>query len=84
MLEAEGWFEENPNQTVAARQLAETEVTTATSGALVGAFPAIRNVVTATTDRLLLTDEDPAELLNQAAEEANVILEEYNLLNAPQ
>lgn len=84
MLEAEGWFEENPNQTVAARQLAETEVTTATSGALVGAFPAIRNVVTAATDRLLLTDEDPAELLNQAAEEANVILEEYNLLNAPE
>ncbi len=83
MLEAEGWFEENPNQTVAARQLAESQVTPATSGALVGGFPAIRNVVTAAIDRVLLTDEDPAAILEAAAEEANVIIEEYNLLNAP-
>jgi sn-glycerol 3-phosphate transport system substrate-binding protein len=80
-LEAEGWFEENPNQSVAARQLAESEVTPATSGAILGAFPAIRNVVTAAIDRVLLTDEDPAEVLSAAAEEANTILEEYNLLN---
>lgn len=83
MLEAEGWFEQNPNQTVAARQLAESKVTPATSGALVGGFPAIRNVVTAAIDRVLLTDEDPAAILEAAAEEANVIIEEYNLLNAP-
>lgn len=83
MLDAEGWFDENPNQTVAAQQLAESEITPATSGALVGGFPAIRNVVTAATDRILLTDEDPAAVLEAAAAEANVIIEEYNLLNAP-
>ena len=83
MLEAEGWFDENPNQTVAAQQLSESQVTPATSGALVGGFPAIRNVVTAAIDRVLLTDEDPAAILEAAAAEANTIIEEYNLLNAP-
>lgn len=83
MLEEAGWFAENPNQTVAMQQLAQSTVTPATSGALVGGFPAIRNAVTAATDRLFLTDEDPAALLQQAASEANVIIEEYNLLSAP-
>jgi len=82
MLEADGWFEENPNQTVAAAQLAASEVNPATSGALVGGFPAIRNVVTAAIDRVLLTDEDAASILNDAAAQANIIIEEYNLLNA--
>lgn len=81
LLESEGWFEENPNQTVAAAQLAQSEVTPATSGALVGGFPAIRAEVTAAIDRVLLTDDDPAEVLAEAAEEANIIIEEYNLLN---
>ena len=83
LLEAEGWFAQWPNQTVAARQLAESTVTPATSGALVGGFPAIRNLVTAAIDRVLLTDDDPAAVLAEAAAGANVIIEEYNLLNAP-
>lgn len=83
LLEAEGWFEQDPNQTIAARQLAESTVTPATSGALVGGFGAIRNLVTAAIDRVLLTDDDPAAVLDEAAAEANVIIEEYNLLNAP-
>jgi sn-glycerol 3-phosphate transport system substrate-binding protein len=82
LLEAEGWFEKNPNQTVAAAQLAGSQVTPATSGALVGGFPAIRNVVTAAIDTILLTDQDPKAVLDAAAAEANAIIEEYNLLNA--
>lgn len=81
-LAAEGWFETNPNQTVAADQLAQSQNTPATAGALVGGFPAIRNVVTAAIDRVLLTDEDPATVLDEAAAESNTIIEEYNLLNA--
>jgi sn-glycerol 3-phosphate transport system substrate-binding protein len=81
-LAGEGWFETNPNQTVAADQLAQSQLTPATAGALVGGFPAIRNVVTAAIDRVLLTDESPADVLAEAADEANVIIEEYNLLNA--
>ena len=82
LLTAQGWFEANPNQTVAARQLQESQVTPATSGAILGAFPAIRNVVTAAIDRVLLTDEDPRAVLDAAAAAANTILAEYNLLNA--
>ncbi|MEW6578356.1 MAG: extracellular solute-binding protein [Chloroflexota bacterium] len=83
MLTAEGYYEANPNQTVALEQLAQSTITPATSGALVGGFPAIRNVVTAAIDRVLLTDDDPAAVLAEAAAASNVIIEEYNLLNAP-
>jgi len=83
LLESEGYFTENPNQTVAFQQLLQSQVTPATQGALVGGFPAIRNVVTGALDRLMLTPDDPATLLEKAAGDANVIIEEYNLLNAP-
>lgn len=84
LLESEGWFDENPNFRVASDQLSQSTVTAATSGALVGAFPSIRNVVTQAVDTVLLTDEDPAAVLDAASAEANVILGEYNLLSAPQ
>ncbi|MDX1992203.1 MAG: extracellular solute-binding protein [bacterium] len=82
LLTEQGFFDENPNFTVAAEQLAQSEVTPATSGALLGAFPSIRNVVTAAVDRALLTDDDNQAILDEAVAEANAILEEYNLLNA--
>jgi sn-glycerol 3-phosphate transport system substrate-binding protein len=82
-LAAEGWFEENPNFSVAGDQLSQSEVTPATSGALLGAFPSIRNVVTQAIDTVLLTDgADPAAVLSEAAAEANTLLAEYNTLNA--
>ncbi len=82
LLEAEGWFEANPNFAVAGNQIANSTVTTATSGAVIGDFPAIRTVVTIAIDAILLTpDADPAALLTQAAADAQVILDEYNLLN---
>jgi sn-glycerol 3-phosphate transport system substrate-binding protein len=77
-----GWFETNPNFVVAANQLAESEVTVATSGALLGAFPSIRNVVTQAIDTAILTGADATETLTAAATEANTILSEYNLLSA--
>jgi len=82
MLTEQGWFEENPNFRVASDQLAQSTVTIATSGALLGSFPAIRNVVTQAIDTVLLTpNADPAEVLAAAAAQANTILTEYNLLN---
>ncbi|MFQ3566099.1 MAG: extracellular solute-binding protein [Aggregatilineales bacterium] len=82
MLTEQGWFDENPNFRVASDQLAQSTVTAATSGALLGSFPAIRNVVTQAIDTVLLTpDADPAEVLAAAAAQANTILTEYNLLN---
>jgi sn-glycerol 3-phosphate transport system substrate-binding protein len=82
LLTEQGWFEENPNFSVAADQLAQSTITTATSGAILGAFPSIRNVVTQAVDTVLLTDDSVADVLAAAQDEANTILEEYNLLNA--
>ena len=84
LLTEEGFFDENPNFRVAPDQIAQSEVTPATSGALMGAFPGIRNIVTQAVDTVLLTDEDPQAVLDAAAAEANTMLEEYNLLNAPE
>jgi sn-glycerol 3-phosphate transport system substrate-binding protein len=82
-LEAEGWFTENPNFIVAANQLAESQKTIATAGALMGNFPAIRNIVTNAIDKVLLTaDADPKTVLDEAAAEANTSLAEYNALSA--
>lgn len=77
-----GWFTEHPNFTVAGDQLAQSTVTPATSGAVLGAFPAIRNEVTQAIDTVLLTEEDPATVLQAAQDRSNEILSEYNLLNA--
>lgn len=82
LLTSEGWFEENPNQTVAFDQLAQSAVTPATSGALLGSFPAIRNIVTQAIDTVLLSDSAPVDVLAQAAADSNTLIEEYNLLTA--
>lgn len=81
-LAADGWYEENPNFSVAADQLAQSTVTPATAGALVGAFPSIRNVVTQAIDTVLLTDRPASEILDEAAAAANQILADYNSLFA--
>ncbi len=83
LLTEQGWFDENPNFRIAGDQLAASTVTSATSGALLGAFPSIRNVVTSAIDTVLVdTASDPAAVLDAASAEANTILEEYNLLYA--
>jgi sn-glycerol 3-phosphate transport system substrate-binding protein len=81
-LEADGWFEQNPNFSTAGDQLAASTVTPATSGAVLGAFAAIRDEVTQAIDTVLLTDQDPAEVLQAAQDRSNEILGEYNLLTA--
>jgi len=82
MLTEQGWYDENPNFRVASDQLSQSTVTVATSGAILGAFPAIRNVVTQAVDTVLLTDQAPADVLANAIASANAILTEYNLLYA--
>ncbi len=79
------WFEANPNFTVAPTQISDSKVTPATQGAVMGAFPDIRSVVTGAIDKILLTkDADPKAILDQAAADADKILTEYNAVNAPQ
>ncbi len=81
LLEAQGWYEENPNSRVASAQLAAAKPSSATAGALVGGFPAIRNVVTTAIENILVNNADVVETLKAAQQDANRILEEYNLLN---
>ena len=44
-LELEGWYELHPNYKTASDQLAETQIITATQGALAGVFPEIRTFI---------------------------------------
>lgn len=76
----EGWFEENPNAAVANMQLDLIP----TTGALIGNFVAIRDVFTDAMEEILLEDADVVETMFDANEEANALLEEYNLLYAPE
>jgi sn-glycerol 3-phosphate transport system substrate-binding protein len=76
MLTEEGWFEENPNAAVANMQLDLIP----TTGALIGNFVAIRDVFTSAMEEILLNDVDVEETMNAANDEANALLEEYNLL----
>lgn len=79
-LEAEGYFEENPNQRIASDQLAASPDTPATTGALIGNFVAIRDVITEAIESVLVNGDDPAERLAAAQDDAQALLDEYNLL----
>ncbi len=78
LLEAEGWFEANPNSLVASTQLAASADTSATRGAIVGDFPIIRDQVTEAIEDILVNNVDIAQRLQEAQEEAQNILDDYN------
>ncbi|PJF21918.1 MAG: ABC transporter substrate-binding protein [Phototrophicales bacterium] len=80
LLEEEGWYEENPNSRVASAQLEAAQPSSATAGALIGNFVAIRDVITSAVEEILLNDVDVVEALNAANEEANQLLSDYNEL----
>jgi sn-glycerol 3-phosphate transport system substrate-binding protein len=80
LLEEEGWFEENPNSRVAGDQLTAAAENDVNPGALIGNFVAIRDVITGAIEDILVNDLDVEERLTEANEEANLLLEEYNLL----
>lgn len=80
LLEADGYFDANPNQRTASEQLAASPKTPATSGALLGNFVAIRDVITEAIEAVLVNGDDPAERLAAAQDDAQALLDEYNLL----
>ena len=79
-LEAAGYFDDNPNQRIASEQLAASPDTPETTGALIGNFVAIRDVITETIEAVLVNGDDPAAKLAEAQEDAQALLDEYNLL----
>ncbi len=80
LLESEGWFEESPNSAVASDQLNAAADTPASTGAFVGNFVAIRDVVTAAIEDILVNDVDVAERMASAQDEAQSLLDDYNEL----
>jgi len=80
LLEAEGWYETNPNSKVASDQLDMAANTPAARGALLGNFVAIRDVITATAEDILVNKLAVPDRLSRADAEAQQLLDEYNSL----
>ena len=80
LLESQGWFEESPNSAVASAQLNDAADTPASTGALLGNFVAIRDVVTAAVEDILVNDVDVKTRMDSAQTEAQRLLDDYNEL----
>ena len=82
LLETEGWYEESPNSAVASEQLDAAKNTPASTGALLGNFVAIRDVITAAVEDILVNDVDVATRMDSAQDEGQQLLDDYNELFA--
>ncbi|GAB4576114.1 MAG: ABC transporter substrate-binding protein [Anaerolineae bacterium] len=80
-LEAEGWFEENPNFLTAFNQILSGNNTDASRGALLGDFVTIRDIEDTAFEEIVVNGVDPQEALDAATEQANQILQDYASLN---
>lgn len=76
-LEAEGWFDENPNFRTAFDQILAGNDTPAARGVLLGDFVIIRDIFGAAIEDAVVNGVDPQEALDRAAEETNQVLEDY-------
>ncbi len=74
----EGWFSQNPNFLTAFMQVLTSKESNATSGAVVGRFPQIRDIVDDAVTNIFGDKMTVEEALNSAAEEANKVIEQYN------
>lgn len=80
LLESEGWYDDSPNSAVASDQLDAAADTPASTGALLGNFVSIRDVMTAAIEDILVNNVDVTERMNSAQEEAQSLLDDYNEL----
>jgi sn-glycerol 3-phosphate transport system substrate-binding protein len=76
-LEEEGWFEANPERTIAFTQLTETIPNSATAGALMGSFLDTRTIIGEAIQKVL-NGESVDSAMNEAKRLADARLEEYN------
>jgi sn-glycerol 3-phosphate transport system substrate-binding protein len=81
-LEAEGWFEENPNFRTAFDQILAGNNTIESAGVLLGDFVLIRDIVGAAIEDVVVNGVDPQEALDFATEESNQVLADYASLFA--
>jgi sn-glycerol 3-phosphate transport system substrate-binding protein len=71
-------IEQYPQFQVAVDQLAESPVTTATAGPLMGAYSQVQEIVTSAIEAMILQGKDPADALADAAAEATDAIQKYN------
>ncbi|MEL7675518.1 MAG: extracellular solute-binding protein, partial [Chloroflexota bacterium] len=81
-LEAEGWFEQNPNFRTAFDQILAGNNTLESAGVLLGDFVLIRDIVGAAIEDVVVNGVDPQEALDFATEESNQVLADYASLFA--
>ena len=80
-LEAEGWFEDNPNFSTAFDQILAGNNTPAAQGVILGDFVTIRDIIGAAIEEAVVNGRDPEEALDDAVEEINSLLADYAALN---
>lgn len=78
LLRDEGWFEENPNFSIAFDQLLETIPNQATAGSLLGSFLETRTIIGEALQRIYNGSSTVEEAMQQAKELADARLAEYN------
>jgi sn-glycerol 3-phosphate transport system substrate-binding protein len=76
-LEAEGWFDQNPNFRTAFDQILAGNDTIASRGALLGDFVIIRDIEGAAIEEAVVNGMDPKEALDSAVDDSNQVLEDY-------
>ncbi len=81
LLTTQGWFAKHPNHETAFKQIQEGPDTPATRGVLLGNFVQIRNITDTAIEKALSGKLSPKAALDEAAGEANKLLDEYNRIN---
>lgn len=81
LLTRQGWFAKHPNHETAFKQIQEGPDTPATRGVLLGNFVQIRNITDTAIEKALSGKLSPKAALDEAAAEANKLLDEYNRIN---
>ena len=78
LLDAEGWWAENPHHLAALEQLGAGDDSAAARGAVLGDFVGLQDVMTLAAHDVLVSGADPAVRFAQATREAQALLDDYN------
>ncbi len=81
LLRKQQWFVQHPNHETAFKQIQTGPDTPNTRGVLLGNFVQIRNITDTAIEKTLSGRLGPKEALDEAAGEANRLLDEYNRIN---
>lgn len=81
LLRKQEWFVKHPNHETAFKQIQEGPDTPNTRGVLLGNFVQIRNITDTAIEKAVSGRLSPKEALDEAAREANRLLDEYNRIN---